>query len=102
MADDGSADPEKELRQLEDRLREVGERLQAPPDEAEDLLKLLKVSPAPRPALVLIWFRYYTHLLGIAVYDVSCSPAWFRLRFVVVSVENTGGFCALTCFAVID
>ncbi|RLM79722.1 hypothetical protein C2845_PM12G11910 [Panicum miliaceum] len=42
MADDGAADPEKELRQLEDRLREVGERLQAPPDEAEDLLKLLK------------------------------------------------------------
>ncbi|KAG2659752.1 hypothetical protein PVAP13_1KG380000 [Panicum virgatum] len=42
MADDGAADPEKELRQLEDRLREVGECLQAPPDEAEDLLKLLK------------------------------------------------------------
>ncbi|RLN33670.1 hypothetical protein C2845_PM03G19260 [Panicum miliaceum] len=35
---------EKELRQLEDRLREVGERLQAPPDEAENLFKLLKVS----------------------------------------------------------
>ncbi|OEL27161.1 hypothetical protein BAE44_0011818 [Dichanthelium oligosanthes] len=43
MADDGATDPpEQELRQLEDRLREVGERLQAPPDDAEDLLRLLK------------------------------------------------------------
>jgi hypothetical protein len=96
MADDGAADPEKELRQLEDRLREVGERLQAPPDEAEDLLKLLKVSPAPRSALVLVWFHCYMHLLGMRVYDVSCSPVWFRLRFVVVSVENAVGFCAPT------
>ena len=56
MADEGAADPEKELRQLEDRLREVGERLQAPPDEAEDLLKLLKVSPARAPRLYLSGF----------------------------------------------
>ncbi|XP_062222786.1 sister chromatid cohesion protein PDS5 homolog C-like isoform X5 [Phragmites australis] len=41
MAEDGAADREQEQRQLEDRLREVGERLQAPPDAAEDLLKLL-------------------------------------------------------------
>ncbi|WVZ74635.1 hypothetical protein U9M48_022796 [Paspalum notatum var. saurae] len=44
MADDGAAEQEQEQQlqlQLEDRLREVGERLQAPPDDAEDLLKLL-------------------------------------------------------------
>lgn len=41
MADDGAADREQEQQHLEDRLREVGERLQAPPDDAEDLLKLL-------------------------------------------------------------
>ncbi|PWZ24790.1 Sister chromatid cohesion protein PDS5 B-B [Zea mays] len=39
MAEDPAA--EQETRQLEDRLREVGERLQAPPDDAEDLLNLL-------------------------------------------------------------
>ncbi|XP_066332109.1 sister chromatid cohesion protein PDS5 homolog C-like isoform X2 [Miscanthus floridulus] len=39
MAEDPAA--EQEMRQLEDRLREVGERLQAPPDDAEDLLNLL-------------------------------------------------------------
>lgn len=39
MAEDPA--PEQEMRQLEDRLREVGERLQAPPDDAEDLLHLL-------------------------------------------------------------
>ena len=42
MAEDPAA--EQEMRQLEDRLREVGERLQAPPDDAEDLLNLLIVS----------------------------------------------------------
>ncbi|OEL27170.1 hypothetical protein BAE44_0011816 [Dichanthelium oligosanthes] len=44
MADDGATDPdpEKQLLQLEDRLKEVGERLQAPPDDVEDLLQLLK------------------------------------------------------------
>ncbi|CAL5057178.1 unnamed protein product [Urochloa decumbens] len=45
MADDGPSapDPDPELqRQLEERAREVGARLQAPPDEVEDLLKLLK------------------------------------------------------------
>ncbi|CAN6238628.1 unnamed protein product [Urochloa humidicola] len=48
MADDGAQasapdpDPEEQQRQLEERVREVGARLQAPPDEAEDLLKLLK------------------------------------------------------------
>ncbi|XP_004953083.1 sister chromatid cohesion protein PDS5 homolog B isoform X1 [Setaria italica] len=41
MADDGAPDAEERPQQLQDRLREVGERLQAPPDEAEDLLKLL-------------------------------------------------------------
>ncbi|XP_062219621.1 sister chromatid cohesion protein PDS5 homolog C-like isoform X2 [Phragmites australis] len=41
MADDGAVDREQEQRQLEDRLREVGKRLQAPPDAAEDLFKLL-------------------------------------------------------------
>ncbi|KAJ1279943.1 hypothetical protein BS78_04G194200 [Paspalum vaginatum] len=42
MADDGAAEQEQEQQlQLEDRLRDVGERLQAPPDDAEDLLKLL-------------------------------------------------------------
>ncbi|CAD6250332.1 unnamed protein product [Miscanthus lutarioriparius] len=39
MVEDPAA--EQEMRQLEDRLREVGERLQAPPDDAEDLLNLL-------------------------------------------------------------
>lgn len=43
MADDGAPDAEERPQQLQDRLREVGERLQAPPDEAEDLLKLLIV-----------------------------------------------------------
>ncbi|CAN6232436.1 unnamed protein product [Urochloa humidicola] len=46
MADDGAQAPDPELEQLqlelEERLREVGARLQAPPDEVEDLLKLLK------------------------------------------------------------
>jgi len=42
MVEDPAA--EQEMRQLEDRLREVGERLQAPPDDAEDLLNLLIVS----------------------------------------------------------
>ncbi|KAF8677850.1 hypothetical protein HU200_046442 [Digitaria exilis] len=42
MAEDGAPDPEQLLRQVEDRLRDVGQRLLAPPDEAEDLLKLLK------------------------------------------------------------
>ncbi|CAL4968273.1 unnamed protein product [Urochloa decumbens] len=46
MADDGppapDPDPEELQRQLEERAREVGARLQAPPDEVEDLLKLLK------------------------------------------------------------
>jgi hypothetical protein len=41
MADDGAADKDQELQQLEDRLRVVGERLHTPPDNAEDLLKLL-------------------------------------------------------------
>jgi hypothetical protein len=41
MADDGAADRDQELQQLEDPLREVGERLQTPPDDTEDLLKLL-------------------------------------------------------------
>ena len=45
MAEDPAA--EQEMRQLEDRLREVGERLQAPPDDAEDLLNLLIVSLLP-------------------------------------------------------
>jgi hypothetical protein len=44
MADDGAADKDQELQQLEDRLRVVGERLHTPPDNAEDLLKLLSVS----------------------------------------------------------
>ncbi|XP_066322022.1 sister chromatid cohesion protein PDS5 homolog C-like isoform X2 [Miscanthus floridulus] len=39
MVEDPAA--EQEMRQLEDRLREVGERLLAPPDDAEDLLNLL-------------------------------------------------------------
>ncbi|KAL6633992.1 hypothetical protein ACP70R_026663 [Stipagrostis hirtigluma subsp. patula] len=42
MAEDGAVDKEQEERQLQDRLREVGERLKAPPDDAEDLLKLLE------------------------------------------------------------
>ncbi|CAN6273460.1 unnamed protein product [Urochloa humidicola] len=46
MADDGPQAPDPEQLQLqlelEERLREVGARLQAPPDEVEDLLKLLK------------------------------------------------------------
>ncbi|KAK3154613.1 hypothetical protein QOZ80_2BG0192870 [Eleusine coracana subsp. coracana] len=41
MVEDGAADKDQEVRQLEDRLREVGERLKTPPDAAEDLLKLL-------------------------------------------------------------
>jgi len=45
MVEDPAA--EQEMRQLEDRLREVGERLQAPPDDAEDLLNLLIVSLLP-------------------------------------------------------
>ncbi|KAF8677851.1 hypothetical protein HU200_046443 [Digitaria exilis] len=44
MADDAIPDPDEVRRQLEERLRGVGERLQAPPDEAQDLLQLLKVS----------------------------------------------------------
>nr|CAB3447221.1 unnamed protein product [Digitaria exilis] len=42
MADDAIPDPDEVRRQLEERLRGVGERLQAPPDEAQDLLQLLK------------------------------------------------------------
>ncbi|GJM85511.1 hypothetical protein PR202_ga01968 [Eleusine coracana subsp. coracana] len=41
MVEDGAADKDQEVRQLEDRVREVGERLKTPPDAAEDLLKLL-------------------------------------------------------------
>ncbi|TVT98488.1 hypothetical protein EJB05_56204 [Eragrostis curvula] len=41
MADDGAADMDQEVQQLEDRLREVGERLKTPPDTTEELLKLL-------------------------------------------------------------
>lgn len=44
MADDGAADKDQEVRPLDDRVREVGERLKTPPDAAEDLLKLLAVS----------------------------------------------------------
>nr|CAB3450357.1 unnamed protein product [Digitaria exilis] len=42
MADDAIPDPDEVRRQLEERLRGVGERLQAPPDEAQGLLELLK------------------------------------------------------------
>ncbi|KAL6899604.1 hypothetical protein ACP4OV_006262 [Aristida adscensionis] len=41
MAEEGAGEREQEVRQLQDRLREVGERLAAPPDATEDLLKLL-------------------------------------------------------------
>ncbi|AQK53550.1 hypothetical protein ZEAMMB73_Zm00001d051067 [Zea mays] len=57
MAEDPAA--EQETRQLEDRLRDVGERLQAPSDDAEDLLNLLieveecliKVEQSPRESI---------------------------------------------------
>jgi hypothetical protein len=63
MADDGAADKDQELQQLEDRLREVGERLQTPPDNAEDLLKLLSVSLlTQRLFLVIFVFRFVEHV----------------------------------------
>jgi hypothetical protein len=57
MADDGAPNAEEIQQQLLDRLREVGERLQAPPGEAEDLLKLLKVSLlfSPSAFTCLVW-----------------------------------------------
>jgi hypothetical protein len=71
MADDGAADKDQELQQLEDRLRVVGERLHTPPDNAEDLLKLLSVS------LLLL-----TQRLFLAIY-VSVS---LRVRSAAIFV----------------
>jgi hypothetical protein len=77
MADDGAADKDQELQQLEDRLRVVGERLHTPPDNAEDLLKLLSVS------LLLL-----TQRLFLAIYvSVSLrvrSAAIFFFFFVLL------------------
>lgn len=91
MAEDPAA--EQETRQLEDRLREVGERLQAPPDDAEDLLNLLieveecllKVEQSPPEstsnALQLATaalVRKSCWPMLIQILDLSCHHAYLR------------------------
>lgn len=87
MADDGTAE-------LEDRLRDVGERLHAPPDDAEDLLKLLNVSLLSSPCACSYLVSFITiHRVCL------CGLGSVNRRLVCMS-GNAGGFCALTFWTI--
>jgi hypothetical protein len=91
MADDGAADNDQELQQLEDPLRGVGGRLQTPPDDTEDLLKLLSVSFLLTKLLfvsisVSVSFRVTSAAVFVFRFVASCYYQSSRLG--VVSIES--------------